>query len=62
MKNSVADVKQRRIKDSNKKRLGMLVNVIWSKNVKYQSLPSGGDFKSCTIGTQIQGRIPVFNL
>lgn len=62
MKNSMADMKQRRIKDINKKRLRMLVNVIWSNNIKYQAFPSGGDFKSYVIDTQIQGCIVQFNL
>lgn len=40
----------------------MLVNMIWSNNIKYQSFPSGGDFKSYVIDTQIQGCVVQFNL
>lgn len=40
----------------------MLVNVIRSNNIKYQSFPSGEDFKSYVIDTQIQGCVVQFNL
>lgn len=62
MKNSVAEVKQRRTKDSNKKRIRMLVKVILSKYLKYQSFPSGGDFKSYAIDIQIHGCIVLLNI
>lgn len=40
----------------------MLVKVLWSRNIKYQSFPSGGDFKSCGFDTQILGCTLHFNL
>lgn len=40
----------------------MLVKVIWSNNIKYQSFPTRGHFKSCAIDAQIQKCIVLFNL
>lgn len=40
----------------------MLVKVIWSNNIKYQSFPTGGRIKSYAIDAQIQECIVLFNL